>query len=224
MRSSKFELSLANPASLEVNAVLRKTYFLLSITLMLSAITAAYATMTNAAPNFAVMLIGMFGFYFLTIALRNSPWGVLAIFAYTGFMGYTLGPVLNFYIHNYANGTELIAMALGATSVIFLGLSAYALISRKNFSYLGGFIAITSMVLFLAMLLGLFFQMPIFQLLISGGFAVISAAFILFTTNQIINGGERNYLMATISLYIAFFNLFTSLLRIFGAFGGNSRE
>lgn len=224
MRSSKLELSLANPTSVEVNSVLRKTYFLLSLSLMLSAVTAVYATVTNANPNLAILLVGMFGFYFLTIALRNSPWGVLAVFAYAGFMGYTLGPILNMVISSYANGAELIATAFGATGVIFLGLSGYALVSRQNFSYLGGFIAITSLVLFMAGLLGIFFHMPILQLLISGGFAVISAAFILFTTNQIINGGERNYIMATISLYIAFFNLFVSLLRIFSAFAGNSRE
>ena len=225
MRPSNLELAFQTPAtSVEVNSVLRKTYFLLSLTLMLSAATAAYSMISHAAPNVAVLLVGMFGFYFLTIALRNSPWGVLAIFAYSGFMGYTLGPVLNAFISTYANGTELIATAFGATSVIFLGMSAYAVISRQNFSYLGGFIAVTSMILFLGSLLGLFFNMPIFQLLISGGFAVISAAFILFTTNQIINGGERNYIMATISLYIAFFNLFVSLLRIFGAFAGNNRQ
>lgn len=225
MRSSKLELAMQAPENtLTVNLVLRKTYLLLSLTLILSAVTAAYATITHAAPSLPIMLIGMFGFYFLTIALRNSSWGVLAIFAYSSFMGYTLGPVLNLFLHNYANGAELIATAFGATGVIFLGMSAYALISRKNFSYLGGFIAVTSMVLFMAGLLGVFFNMPVFQLLISGGFAVISAAFILFTTNQIINGGERNYIMATISLYIAFFNLFVSLLRIFGAFAGNSRN
>ena len=140
MRSSKFELALENPASVEVNTVLRKTYFLLSLTLLLSAVTATYSTISNANPNIAVLLIGMFGFYFLTVALRNSSWGVLAIFAYSGFMGYTLGPVLNMFIQNYANGAELIATALGATGVIFLGMSAYALISRQNFSYLGGFI------------------------------------------------------------------------------------
>ncbi len=222
---SKLEIAVpANENSLVINGVLRKTYLLLSLTLTFSAFTALLSMTHHAAPNIAVVLIGMFGFYFLTVALRNSIWGLLSIFAYTGFMGYTLGPILNLFIQNYANGTELIATSLGATGAIFLGMSAYALVSRKDFSYLGGFIAITSMVLFLAGLLGLFFSMPIFQLLISGGFAVVSAAFILFTTHQIISGCERNYIMATISLYIAFFNLFVSLLRILGAFSGNSRN
>lgn len=204
------------------NRVLRNTYFLLSLTLLFSALTAGYAVLSNAQPvGIIMLLVGMFGLYFLTTALRNSGWGILAIFAFTGFMGYTLGPVLNFYIHTFTNGTQLIMTSLGATGLIFFGLSSYVLISKKDFSYLGGFIAVIAMAAFLVGLGGIFFHLPMLQLAISGVFAVISAAFILYTTSEIIHGGETNYIMATVSIYIAIFNLFTSLLRILGAFAGN---
>lgn len=208
-------------STIVVNRVLRNTYFLLSLTLLFSAATAAYATISQAPPiGFVGLLVGMFGLYFLTVWLRNSAWGLLAIFAYTGFLGYTLGPILNFYIHNFSNGTQIIMTALGATGFIFLGLSAYVLTTRKDFSYLGGFITVAVIAAFLMGLGALIFHMPALQLIISGVFAVISSAFILYTTSQIINDGERNYIMATISLYIAIFNLFVSLLRILSFFGG----
>jgi len=206
-----------------INRVLRKTYLLLSLTLLFSAITAYVSMIANAMPNFFLLIIGMFGLYFWVIKARNSKWGILAIFVYSGFMGYFLGPVLNFYLHAYVNGMQLIGTAFGATGIIFLGLSAYALVSRKDFSYLGGFIAVACIIAFLGAIVAMFTNMPTLQLLVSGAFVVISAGFILFETSQIINGGERNYIIATIILYIAIFNLFVSLLRIFGAFAGVRR-
>ncbi len=226
MPSSPVSIARRPEAGLAVNRVLRNTYFLLSLTLLFSVGTAVYATITQA-PSLGIigLLVGMFGLYFLTIWLRNSAWGLLAIFAYTGFMGYSLGPILNFYIHNFSNGTQIIMTSLGATGLIFMGLSAYVLTTRKDFSFLGGFITVAVITAFLMGLAGLIFQMPMLQLIISGAFAVISSAFILYTTSQIINDGERNYIMATISLYIAIFNLFLSLLRILSFFGGgNSRN
>lgn len=228
MRSNPVSIASRSESALAVNRVLRNTYFLLSLTLLFSAATATFATISNAPPiGFLGLIVGMFGLYFLTVWLRNSAWGILAIFAYTGFLGYTLGPILNFYIHNFSNGPQLIGTALGATGVIFLGLSAYTLTSRKDFSYLGGFITAAIIIAFLGGLGALFFNLPALQLVISGAFAIISSAFILYTTSQIIHNGERNYIMATISLYIAIFNLFVSLLRIlsfFGGSGGNSRN
>lgn len=222
MREQNLSLKHTRESVLATNQVLRNTYFLLSLTLLFSALTAGYAIISNAQPlGIFVLLIGMFGLYFLTVSLRNSGWGILAIFAYTGFMGYTLGPILNFYIHSFSNGSQIIMTALGATGLIFLSLSAYTLISRKDFSYLGGFIFVAAMAAFVLGLGSLFFHMPMLNLIISGAFAIISSAFILFTTSQIIEGGERNYIMATISLYIAIFNLFVSLLRILGSFSGN---
>lgn len=225
MRSNNITITRSSESALAVNRVLRNTYFLLSLTLLFSAAIAAYATISNAPPvGILGLLVGMFGLYFLTVWLRNSAWGILAIFAYTGFLGYTLGPILNFYIHNFNNGGQIIGTSLGATGLIFLGLSAYVLTTRKNFNYLGGFITAAIIAAFLIGLGALIFNIPMLQLIISGAFAIISSAFILYTTSEIIHNGERNYIMATISLYIAIFNLFVSLLRIFGAFGGSNRD
>lgn len=222
MRPQNISINRSRDAVLSTNRVLRNTYFLLSLTLLFSAAAAGYAIISNAQPiGFLMLLVGMFGLYFLTISLRNSRWGILAIFAYTGFMGYTLGPIINFYIHSFSNGSQIVMTSLGATGLIFLGLSAYALISRKDFSYLGGFIFVAIIVAFIGAFATMFLHIPMLSLLISGAFAVISSAFILYTTSQIIHGGETNYIMATISLYIAIFNLFVSLLRILGAFSGN---
>lgn len=227
MRSQNFGAvqTQSSLAAISTHRVLRNTYLLLSLTLLFSAATAGYAILSFAKPlNIFVLLIGMFGLYYLTVATRNSRWGLLSILAYTGFMGYTLGPVINFYIHGFTNGPQIVMTALGATGAIFVVLSAYALISKKDFSYLGGMIAVVAIAAFLLGLGGIFFHMPMLQLIISGAFAVISAAFILYTTSQIIQGGETNYIMATISIYIAIFNLFVSLLRLLGAFSGNSRN
>ncbi|PHQ80260.1 MAG: BAX inhibitor protein [Coxiella sp. (in: Bacteria)] len=222
MRPTGFSLTQPVTNSIEINRVLRNTYFLLSLTLLFSAGCAWYAMASNAAPlGIFILLIGMFGLYFLTIATRNSSWGLLSIMAYTGFMGYSIGPMLNFYIKTFSNGPQLIITALGATAVIFVGLSAYTLVSRKNFSYLGGAIAIGALLAFLVGIGAMLFHLPGLQLVVSGAFALISAGYILFTTSAIINGGERNYIMATIMLYVAIFNLFVSLLNILGALSGN---
>lgn len=222
MRQSSFPTTNSAVNTIEVNRVLRNTYLLLSLTLLFSAGCAAYAMSINAAPvSIFVLLIGIFGLSFLVQATRNSGWGLLSIFAYTGFMGYVLGPILNYYIKGFSNGPELITTALGATGAIFVCLSAYTLMTRKNFSYLGGVLAIAALLAFLAGIGGMLFHLPMLQLAVSGAFAIISSGYILFTTSAIINGGERNYIMATIMLYVALFNLFISLLNILGALSGN---
>ncbi len=209
-------------SALATNAVLRNTYFLLSLTLIFSACTAAYAMATNAAgPGMLVFFVGIFGLSFLTSALRNSAWGIVAAFAFTGFLGYTLGPMLNLFLHSFANGSQIIMTALGGTGVIFLALSAYVLTTRKDFSYMGGFLFAGVMVAFMAGIAGVLFNIPMLQLVVSAAFALLSSGLILFHTSQIIQGGERNYIMATISLYVALFNLFISLLNILGIFSGN---
>lgn len=212
-------------ATIAINRVLKNTYLLLSLTLLFSAGMSYVAIITNAPPiGVLLLLVGMFGLYFLTVSLRRSAWGILAIFLYTGFMGYTLGPILNFYIKSFSNGPQIVMTSLGATGLIFVGLSSYVLVSKKDFSYLGGFIMVAIMVTFMAAIGSIFFNMPMLNLLISCAFALISAGFILYTTSQIISGGEQNYIMATISLYIAIFNLFVSLLRILSFFTGGSRN
>ncbi|MGD9153010.1 MAG: Bax inhibitor-1/YccA family protein [Gammaproteobacteria bacterium] len=206
---------------LSANKVLRNTYLLLSLTLVFSAVTAYFAMITNAAPmNIFVLLIGYFGLLFVTTRLRNSTWGLLAIFAFTGFLGYTLGPILNLYIKSFSNGTQLVMTSLGATGVIFFSLSAYALTTKKDFSYLAAFLFVGIAAAFIMGLVAIVFSLPMLSLLVSCAFVLLSSGIILFQTSLIINGGERNYIMATITLYVALFNLFISLLNILSAFGG----
>jgi modulator of FtsH protease len=208
-------------AALATNSLIRNTYILLSLTLLFSAVTAAVAMVTNAPPlNVWLVLIGYFGLLFVTSALRNSAWGLVSVFALTGFMGYTLGPILNIYITTFSNGAQLVAYAMGATGVIFLGLSGYALSTRKDFSYMGGFLMAGILVAFLAAIANIFLAMPALALVVSSVFVLLMCGLILYQTSAMVHGGETNYIMATITLYIAIFNLFTSLLQILGIFGG----
>lgn len=206
---------------LATNTVLFKTYLLLSASLLCSAATAILATMSNANPGIFTTMIGMFGLLFLTQMLRNSIFGLVAVFLFTGFMGYTLAPMLNFYLHTFTNGTALIMTAAGGTGLIFLALSLVVLVTRKDFSYLGGMLFAGIMVAFIASLAGLFLNIPILQVLVSAVFMLICSGLILFHTSQIINGGETNYIMATISLYVALLNIFVSLLNILGFFSSS---
>jgi modulator of FtsH protease len=207
---------------LSTHSVLRNTYFLLSLTLLFSAAVAAYAMSIDAkSPGILIFLVGLFGLSFLVSSLRNSVWGIAAAFAFTGFLGYMLGPILNMYIHTFANGSQIIMTSLGATGFIFLSLSAYVLTTRRDFSYMGGFLFAGIMVAFLAGIAGMLFQIPMLQIVVSGAFALLSSGLILFHTSQIIRGGETNYIMATVSIYVALFNLFTSLLQLLSAFSGN---
>lgn len=205
----------------EVSRVLRNTYGLLAITLAFSGLVAFVAQQMNVPyPNIFVVLIGFYGLFFLTAKLRNSSWGLLSTFALTGFMGYTLGPILNRYL-GMANGGEVVGTAMAMTALVFFGLSAYVLTTRKDMSFLGGFIIAGFFVLIGAMIAGFFFQIPGLQLAISAGFVLFASASILFQTSAIIHGGERNYIMATISLYVSIYNLFVSLLQLVGAFSGD---
>ncbi len=213
----------AADSALATNAVLRNTYMLLAMTLMFSALTAGLAMAMNAAPiNPFITIIGYFALLFVTTKLRNSGWGLVSVFALTGFMGYTLGPILNLYIHGFSNGSEIVLMSLGSTGVIFLALSAYAVISRKNFSFMGGFLSIGILVAFLASIGALLFKIPALMLAVSAAFVFLSSGLILFETSRIIHGGERNYIMATITLYISIYNLFLSLLNILSALNGRN--
>lgn len=222
MQIQNYTITQSQESILATNKVLRNTYLLLSLTLLFSAAVTAFGMITNAHyPSLVLTIVGTFGLLFLTQALRNSIWGIVSTFAFTGFMGYVLAPTLNFYIHNFTNGGELILTAVGGTGLIFFALSAYTLITRKDFSYLGGFLFVAIMVAFLASIAGLFFNIPIFQILVSGAFMLICSGLIMFYTSAIIHGGERNYIIATISLYVALLNIFVSLLNILGIFAGN---
>ena len=201
--------------------VLRNTWNLLAMTLLFSA-TMAYVSMSQGWPYPGVLLTlgGYFGLLFLTMALRNSAWGLLSVFALTGFMGATFGPIINSYLTVFSNGHELVIAAFGATAIAFIGLSAFAMTTRKDFSFLGPFLFVGILVAFLAGLAAIFFQMSALGLAVSAMFALLMCGLILFQTQQIVRGGERNYIMATVTLFVSIYNLFSSLLHLFGFFMG----
>lgn len=214
-------LSRRSESALATNKVLRNTYMLLGITFLFSAFTAYLSFATHARPVHPLLFIaGAYGLMFLTNALRNSIWGLASVLAFTGFMGYALGPILSFYIANFSNGPQLVTTALGGTGLIFFALSGYALTTRKDFSYLSGFLFVAVMLAFLAMIASIFFQIPALSLVISAAFVLISSGLILFQTSEIIHGGETNYISATVSLFVSIYNLFISLLNLLGAFSG----
>ena len=221
MQQQPYSIEQLQGEQTQVSSVLRNTYGLLAMTLGFSGLVAYMAQQMNAAyPNVFVVLIGFYGLFFLTVKLRNSAWGLLSTFALTGFMGYTLGPILNRYL-GMANGGEVITAAFAMTALVFCGLSAYVLTTRKDMSFLSGFITAGFFVLLGATLVSIFFQISGLQLAISAGFVLFSSAAILYQTSEIIHGGERNYIMATISLYVSIYNLFVSLLQIFGTMGSD---
>jgi modulator of FtsH protease len=204
---------------LATNRVLRNTYALLALTLLFSSVTASITMALNLPhPGLVLTLVGYFGLLFLTTRFRNSGIGLAMVFALTGFMGYTLGPLLNAYL-SLSNGPQLVMTALGGTGAVFLGLSGYALVSRKDFSFMGGFLMVGILVAFLAGLGAVFFDMAGLALAVSAMFVLLMAGLILYETSNIIHGGETNYIMATVTLYVSIYNLFTSLLHLLGAAG-----
>ena len=206
---------------LATNKVIRNTYTLLSMTLLFSALTAGISMTLNLPhPGLLLTLGGYFGLLFATTRFRNSSLGLAFVFALTGFMGYTLGPILNAYLA-LPNGGQVVMTAMGGTGAIFLGLSGYALTTRKDFSFMGGFLMVGILVAFLAGLGALFFEMPGLSLAVSSMFVLLMAGLILYQTSAIIHGGETNYIMSTVTLYVSIFNLFTSLLHLLGAFSSN---
>jgi modulator of FtsH protease len=221
IENTKYAVLSKKVTVLASSQVLRKTYFLLSLTFLFSA-AISFVTMRGflPMPGSVLTIAGMFGLMFLAQALRNSSWGLSAVFAFTGFMGYALAPLLNAYLTTFSNGGALVLTALGGTGVIFMTLSLYVLVTRKDFSYLGGFLFVAITAAFLASIASMFLHVPLLQVLISCAFILISSGLILFQTHQIISGGEQNYIMATISLYASLFNLFISLLNVLSFFGG----
>jgi len=208
--------SIPAGSALSANRVIRNTYLLLSMTLLFSAATAGITmTLNLPGPGLLLTLAGYFGLLFLTTKFRNQGLGVAFVFALTGFMGYTLGPILNAYL-GMANGAQTVMMAFAATAAIFVALSLYALQSRRDFSYMGGFLTAGILVAFLAALAAVFFEIPALSLAVSAAFVLLMAGLILYETSNIIHGGETNYVMATVTLFVAIFNLFTSLLQLLG--------
>lgn len=222
--SPQYAVARPAPSVLATNKLIRNTYILLSLTLLFSALTAGVSIVMNLpSMGLLITLGGYFGLLFLTSALRNSAWGLAAIFALTGFMGLTLGPFLNAYLQFFSNGGQLVMLAFGGTGVIFLGLSGYALTTRKDFSFMGGFLMVGILVAFLMGICAVLFSMPAMAMAVSAIFILLMSGLILYQTSEMIHGGETNYIMATITLYVAIYNLFTSLLHILAMFAGQER-
>ena len=206
---------------LSANKVIRNTYTLLSMTLFFSALCAlATMAMQLGGGTSMLMLIGGFIMTFVVRATANSAKGLVSVFVFAGLMGGSLGPVISMYLAAYVNGSAIVSQALGGTALIFLSLSGYALTTRKNFSFLGGFLFTGMMVMLVAIIANLFLQIPALSLAISGAVILLMSGFILFDTSRIINGGETNYIMATISLYLSIFNIFVHLLHLLGSLTG----
>lgn len=220
MKNTSRAQSLPVESSLvESNRVLRNTYVLLSMTLLFSAVSAGTSmALALPHPGLLLTLVGYFGLLFATSHYRNSSLGLVFVFALTGFMGYTLGPILNSYL-SLSNGGQMVMTAMGGTGMIFLALSGYVLVSRKDFSFLGGFLMAGILVAFVAAIAAVFIEMPALSLAVSAMFMLLMSGLILYETSNIIHGGETNYIMATVTLFVAIFNLFTSLLHLLGAFG-----
>jgi len=190
------------------------------MTLIFSAVVAGISMSLNLPhPGLLLTLGGYFGLLFATTKFRNSSLGIAFVFALTGFMGYTLGPILNSYL-SMSNGAETVMMAMGATGAIFLVLSGYALVSRKDFSFMGSFLMVGIIVAFIAGLAAVFFEIQVLSLAVSSMFVLLMSGLILYQTSDIIHGGETNYIMATVTLYVSIFNLFTSLLHLLGFMNG----
>ncbi len=204
------------------NKVIKNTYLLLSATLLFSGLMAlvslflAVPVWTYTVSVIVAMLLGIF----VLPRTQDSAAGLGVIFAITGLMGFGLGAVLSIYLQ-LPHGPQTVALALGGTGVIFLGLSGYALSSRRDFSFMGGFIFAGMLVLLVAVLANIFLQLPALQLAIAAGFILLMSGYILFQTSQMVHGGETNYISATYGLYLSIFNIFISLLQILGIFGGD---
>ncbi len=205
---------------LHTHKVLRNTYFLLGLTMAFSAIVAYISMSLNLPyPNIIVLLVGFYGLLFLTYRLANSGAGILAAFAFTGFMGYTVGPILNTYI---AYGmSDIIMLAFAGTALVFFACSAYVLTTKKDMSFLSSAMFALFIVLLLGVIASLFFQIPALSLAISALFVIFSTMTILYETSNIIHGGETNYIRATVSIYVAIYNLFLSLLRLLSIFSSD---
>ncbi|MFZ1536082.1 MAG: Bax inhibitor-1/YccA family protein [Chromatiaceae bacterium] len=222
MATPQYSVLSGAQSAISANKVLKNTYMLLSATLAFSALT-AMISMTLALPSWmylasviGAMVLGMF----VLPRTANSSAGIGVLFAITGLLGLGLGSILTLYMA-LPRGPEIIATAFAGTGLIFLGLSGYALTSKKDFSFMGGFLFAGIMVVFIAAIANIFLAMPALSLAVSGGIILVMSGFILFDTSRIINGGETNYIMATYGLYLNMFNIFISLLQILGIMGSD---
>ena len=215
MNNQMFGQTHTQESALQTNKVLRNTYFLLSMTLLWSALVAGVSMALNLPrPGIIIMLVGFYGLLYLTEKNRNNSMGLLFTFLFTGFLGYTIGPILNMYIG--AGMGDVILTALGGTALSFMAASAYALTTKRDLSFLNGVLMAGFVVLLIGMVANIFLQMPLLHLAMSGMFILFSTGAILLTTQSIIRGGETSYISAAITLYVSIYNIFISLLSILG--------
>ena len=207
---------------LATNKLIRNTYTLLSITLLFSALMAGVSVMLRVPPMAYLISIGgaFLLMWFVLPKTANSSSGIGVVFAITGLMGFGLGPIISMYL-GLPNGSQIVGTAFGGTAAIFLGLSGYALVSRRDFSFLGGFLFTGMIVVLLAAIGNIFFAIPALSLAISAAVIFIMSGFILYDTSRMVNGGETNYLHATVGLYLSIFNIFVALLQLLGIMGGD---
>lgn len=208
-------------SALATNKVLRNTYMLLSMSLIFSAVMAAVSISMGISQGMALgaMIAAIVLVWFVLPKFENSVGGIAVVFAFTGLMGLSIGPMLSYYLA-IPGGGNIVMTALGGTGVIFLGLSGYALTTRKDFSFMGGFLFVGLLVVFGAALLNIFLSIPALSLAVSGGVVLLMSGLILFDTSRIVNGGETNYIRATVSLYLNIHNLFIHLLSLLSFFAG----
>ena len=209
-------------SGIEINKVLRNTYMLLSMTLLFSGFTAALSMAMNMPPMTYLFSVigGMVIAMFVLPRFAHSTAGIGIVFLVTGLLGFGLGPILSMYA-SLPNGGNIIMLSLGGTGVIFMGLSAYVLTTRKDFSFLGGFLMVGFLLVLIAAVANIFLAIPAMSLMISAVVIMLMSGFILHDTSRIIHGGETNYILATIGLYMTIFNIFISLLQILGIMGGD---
>lgn len=212
----------AGESVLTTHKVLKNTYILLSMTLIFSAAMTYVGTLLNLS-NIAgiICLVAGIALLFVTRALKNSPFGLVSVFAFTGVMGMSIAPTMTAYLTMFSNGPQLIMTSLALTSGIFIALSAITIISKKDFSFLGKYLFIGLIVGIIASIANIFFQVPALSLGVSSMMVMIFSGYILYDTSRIINGGEKNYIMATISLYLDILNLFLHLLHILAMLTGD---
>ncbi len=205
-------------AILQINKLIKNTYILLSMTLIFSAATAflSVALQASFGTAFVATLVGIGLLWFVLPKTANSATGIPVIFGITGLLGFGLGPIIGYYL---AVNPSIVMTALGGTGAIFLGLSGYALTTRKDFSFMGGFLMVGLLVVIGAMILNIFLAMPALFLAVNAAIVMIMSGLILFQTSSLIRGGETNYIMATAGLFLSILNMFTALLHLFGALG-----
>lgn len=221
---SRVDYTISRPAerALETNKVIKNTYILLSATLLFSAVMAAVSTVLHMPPMTNLLCLGgaLLLIFFVLPRVANSPSGLWVVFGITGLLGFGLGPMLTYYLA-LPNGPQIVATAFGGTGIIFLGLSGYALTSRKDFSFMGGFLIAGMLMVLVAALANIFLSMPALSLAISSVVIMLMSGFILYDTSRMIHDGDTNYIMMTVSLYLSIFNIFVSLLQILGFMSGD---